>query len=170
MSTTSNISKADRDFTSVKTIAASPEQVLAALTTPDGVAGWWGTTSGSAGAVGDVLEVGFGTSRVITMDVASLEPGRVEWFVERAPFTPEWDGTTIVFEIGASGQGTELRFRHLGLTPQLGEPVVGHTGHEIAAVDEVDLLEAHAPPFRAKVPALGAWPFMGISRTCVSRS
>ena len=119
MTTTSNISKADRDFTSVKTIAASPEQVFAALKTPEGVAGWWGTTSGSAGAVGDVLEVGFGTSRVITMDVASLEPGRIEWFVEQAPYTPEWDGTSIVFELAPTeGDGTELRFRHVGLTPQ----------------------------------------------------
>jgi uncharacterized protein YndB with AHSA1/START domain len=119
MTTTNNTTaQADQDFTSVKTIAAGPEQVLAALTTPEGVAGWWGTTSGSAGAVGDVLEVGFGTSRLITLGVASLEPGRIEWFVERAPFTPEWDGTSIVFELAPAGDGTELRFRHVGLTPQ----------------------------------------------------
>ncbi len=116
--TSSNRNRADQDFTSVKTIAANPEQVLVALTTPEGVAGWWGATSGSAAQVGDVLEVGFGSSRVVTMDVASLEPGRIEWFVERAPHTPEWDGTTIVFELTPKGSETELHFRHVGLVPQ----------------------------------------------------
>ena len=136
MATTSNVSKADRDFTSAKSIVASREQVLAALTTPDGVAGWWGTTSGSAGAVGDVLEVGFGTSRVITMQVASLEAGRVEWFVERAPHTPEWDGTSIVFELAPAGDGTELRFRHVGLTPQFECYEMCHAGwtHYLASL------------------------------------
>lgn len=118
MTTTGNSHKADQDFTSVKTIAASPQQVLAALTTPEGVAAWWGATRGSASQVGDVLDVGFGGPRVITMDVASLEPGRIEWFVERAPHTPEWDGTTIVFELAPAAGGTELRFRHVGLTPE----------------------------------------------------
>jgi uncharacterized protein YndB with AHSA1/START domain len=137
MTTTSNISNAGRDFMWVKTVAASPEQVLAALTTPEGVAGWWGTTSGSAGAVGDVLEVGFGTSRVITMDVASLEPGRIEWFVERALHTPEWDGTRIVFELSPkAGDGTELRFRHVGLTPQFECYEMCHAGwtHYLASL------------------------------------
>jgi uncharacterized protein YndB with AHSA1/START domain len=132
----SNATTADQDFTSVTTIAAGPERVLAALTTTEGVAGWWGTTSGSAGAVGDVLEVGFGTSRVITMDVASLEPGRVEWFVKRAPFTPEWDGTSIVFELGPSDDGTELHFRHVGLTPRFECYEMCHAGwtHYLASL------------------------------------
>jgi uncharacterized protein YndB with AHSA1/START domain len=136
MTTTSNISKADRDFTSVKTIAARPERVLSALTTPEGVAGWWGTTSGSAAAVGDVLEVGFGTTRVVTMDVASLEPGRIEWFVQRAPHTPEWDGTTILFELTPAADGTELRFRHVGLTPQFECYEMCHAGwtHYLASL------------------------------------
>ena len=136
MTTTPNISKADGDFTSVTAIAAEPEAVLAALTTPEGVAGWWGTTSGSAGAVGDVLEVGFGTSRVITLDVAALEPGRIEWFVERAPYTPEWDGTRIVFELAPAGDGTELRFRHVGLTPRFECYEMCHAGwtHYLASL------------------------------------
>ena len=37
-----------------------------------------------------------------------------------------------------------------GLPAQLGEPLVGHAGHEVAPVDEVDLLEAQGPPFRAR--------------------
>ena len=136
MSTTNNTARADQDFRSVKTIAASPEQVLVALTTPEGVAGWWGTTSGSAGAAGDVLEVGFGSSRVITMEVASRERGHIEWLVERAPFTPEWDGTSIVFDLAPAGDGTELRFRHVGLTPQFECYEMCHAGwtHYLASL------------------------------------
>ena len=33
--------------------------------------------------------------------------------------TQEWLGTTVEFDIVPAGSGTELRFRHAGLTPQL---------------------------------------------------
>jgi hypothetical protein len=33
--------------------------------------------------------------------------------------TQEWLGTTMEFDIIPAGAGTELRFRHLGLIPQL---------------------------------------------------
>ena len=57
------------------------------------------------------------------------------------------------------------------LPAELGEPLVGHPGHEVAPVDEVDLLEAQGPPFRARRrprPAARCLPFRAISRTCVS--
>ncbi len=106
------------DFRQTKTVTSAPEAVLEALRTAEGIGGWWGDTVGSAGE-GGTFEVGFGSDRSITIAVAAVDPRHVEWRVERAPHTPEWDGTTIVFELQPAGAGTELRFCHHGLTPQL---------------------------------------------------
>ena len=40
-------------------------------------------------------------------------PGRCN-----TPRTPDWVGTTIVFDVAAAGDGAMLRFRHQGLTPE----------------------------------------------------
>ncbi len=108
---------ATTDFEAVQTCSAPPDRVRAALTSPEAVAGWWGETAGSL-AVGGRFAVGFGSDRVITMEVAAAGPDGVAWLVEEAPFTPEWAGTTILFEIVGRGTGSEVRFRHHGLTPQ----------------------------------------------------
>ena len=41
------------------------------------------------------------------------------WSVEAAPLTPDWAGTTIMFDVEESGEGSTIRFRHQGLTPAL---------------------------------------------------
>ena len=110
--------EAIEDFRRTKTFTSSPEAVLEALGTTAGIEGWWGSTSGSAGE-GGTFEVGFGSDRSIVIEAAAVDARRVEWKVERAPHTPEWDGTTIVFELGPAGAGTELRFCHHGLNSQL---------------------------------------------------
>jgi uncharacterized protein YndB with AHSA1/START domain len=106
------------DFESVQTLAASPEAVLGALTTPEAVTGWWGPTTGATGEGGS-FSVSFGDGRRIDLVVESASTRQVVWEVAAAPHTTEWVGTTIVFDLAPTGQGTELRFRHLGLTPQL---------------------------------------------------
>ena len=110
--------EAIEDFRRMKTFTSPPAAVLEALRTTDGIGGWWGDTIGSAGEDG-TFEVGFGSDRLIVMEAASVDQRRVEWKVQRAPHTPEWDGTTIVFELEPAGAGTELRFCHRGLTRQL---------------------------------------------------
>jgi uncharacterized protein YndB with AHSA1/START domain len=110
--------EATEDFRSTKTFTSSPEAVLEALGTTTGIEGWWGSTTGSAGQ-GGTFDVGFGSDRSIVIEAAAVDARRVEWRVERAPHTPEWDGTTIVFELEPAGAGTEVRFCHQGLTPQL---------------------------------------------------
>jgi uncharacterized protein YndB with AHSA1/START domain len=136
------------DFHCTKTLANPPEAVLEALRTTDGIASWWGDTIGWADE-GGTFEVGFGSDRLIVMEAASVGLRRVEWRVERAPHTPEWDGTTIVFEITPAGGGAEVRFCHHGLTPQLECYDVCHEGwtHYLASlVDYVDHGAGH--PYR----------------------
>ncbi len=96
-----------------------PDTVLAALTSAESVSEWWGPTTGSA-EPGGTLVVSFeGNKQEIVIHVAPAEKGRVVWQVESAPLTPEWAGTTIVFELAPSGAGTTMHFRHDGLTPEL---------------------------------------------------
>jgi uncharacterized protein YndB with AHSA1/START domain len=111
--------KTSEDFESTQAFGAPPEKVLAALRTPEGITDWWGPMTGSAD-VGGTFEVSFENHRqVIVLGVEPAEEGRVVWTVKETPLTPEWVGTTIVFDVAASGDGATLHFRHHGLTPQL---------------------------------------------------
>jgi uncharacterized protein YndB with AHSA1/START domain len=119
MTTTAHRTETSEDFESTKTFSAPPEKVLAALRTPEGITDWWGPTTGSAD-VGGTFEVSFQDhEQVIVLDVEPAEEGQVVWTVKDTPLTPEWVGTTIVFDVAASGDGATLHFRHHGLTPRL---------------------------------------------------
>jgi uncharacterized protein YndB with AHSA1/START domain len=119
MTTDTDHTETSEDFESTQAIGAPPEKVLAALRTAQGITDWWGPTTGSAD-VGGTFEVSFENHRqVIVLGVEPAEEGRVVWAVKETPLTPEWVGTTIVFDVNASGDGATLHFRHHGLTPQL---------------------------------------------------
>jgi len=148
MTTATNRPETNEDFRGTKAFTSSPEAVLEALSTTDGIAGWWGDTIGSA-AEGGTFEVGFGSGRRIVLTAASVDRRRVEWIVEEAPYTPEWPGTTIVFDITPAGGGSEMRFCHHGLTPQLECFDMCHEGwtHYLTSlVDYVDTGVGH--PYR----------------------
>ena len=92
--------------------SASPDAVYRALTTVDGLAGWWTGDTRGDGKVGGVLQFRFGTGG-FDMRVLELEPGkRVRWQVIDGP--GEWLGTTIGFEIRQDGDWTAVFFKHQG--------------------------------------------------------
>jgi uncharacterized protein YndB with AHSA1/START domain len=115
----SQIADTGDNFASTNTVAASPDAVLTALRTIEGVTAWWGPATGAVEA-GNTFEVSFLQGRqVIRMDVEPTPHRRVVWSVDSAPLTPDWVGTTIVFEVEDTGDGATIHFRHQGLTPQL---------------------------------------------------
>jgi hypothetical protein len=124
ISTASTVSTGTEDFTAVLNLPASPAAVSAFFTSAAGVSRWWGPTEGD-GAVGGTLTTSFGEYGVNTMRVVQASPARVVWESAAADgttptgHTQEWLGTTMEFDILPAGTGTELRFRHVGLTPQL---------------------------------------------------
>ena len=119
MTTATDRTETSEDFESTKTFSAPPEKVLAALRTAEGITDWWGPTTGSA-EIGGTFEVSFQEHKqVIVLHVEDSEEGQVVWTVKETPLTPEWVGTTIVFDVAAAGDGATLHFRHHGLTPQL---------------------------------------------------
>lgn len=121
---TINISTRTEDYSAVLNLPTSPETVAALFTTADGVSRWWGPTEGDA-TVGGTLVTRFGEHGVNANRVREVGASRVVWEPIAAPgttptgHTQEWLGTTIEIEILPSGAGTELHFRHVGLTPQL---------------------------------------------------
>lgn len=109
------------------TLAASPSAVYKALTTQEGLRGWWTQTCEVAGAVGGEHTFRFNqTFKVMKID-ALLPDSEVSWLCTGANLEApgvqsknEWLGTRIVFRLSpAEGGKTLLDFEHIGLTPAL---------------------------------------------------
>jgi uncharacterized protein YndB with AHSA1/START domain len=88
------------------------ETVYDALTTVEGLAGWWTTdTNGDAG-VGDVLQFRFPPGGFDMEVVETRPPEQVVWRVVDGP--AEWIGTTIDWRLRRDGDWTIVLFSHRG--------------------------------------------------------
>ena len=93
-------------------VKSSPDDVYEALTTPEGLSGWWTTNTKGEGTVGGVLEFRFGAGG-FDMHVIELDPGkRVLWEVADGP--EEWIGTKISWELKQEDDYTVVLFKHQG--------------------------------------------------------
>jgi uncharacterized protein YndB with AHSA1/START domain len=92
--------------------APSPQGVYDALTTVDGLAGWWTSDTSGESSVGGTLQFRFPNGG-FDMEVVDLEPGeRVRWRVVGGP--DEWIGTTVDFDLAQVDGHTIVRFAHRG--------------------------------------------------------
>ena len=91
-------------------IIASQEDVHTALTTIDGLSGWW--TEETSGEPDGVIAFRF-LPGGFDMRVADLDPGRsVRWDVIDGP--EEWVGTTVEWDLREEGDYTIVLFKHAG--------------------------------------------------------
>ena len=91
---------------------ASVDEVYAALTTNDGLSGWWTTDTSGTGEPGGTLEFRFEPGG-IDMRVLETVPGTlVRWEVTDGP--SEWIGTTVRFDIRPEGDWVIVLFAHEG--------------------------------------------------------
>jgi uncharacterized protein YndB with AHSA1/START domain len=111
------------DFSTTFTVDQAPDEVFAAI---NDVRSWWtGDIAGGTSALGDEFTYRHQDVHRSTQRVTELVPGkRVEWLVTDAhlSFTEdpaEWTGTRVVFDIGSGPEGTEVRFTHVGLSPDV---------------------------------------------------
>jgi uncharacterized protein YndB with AHSA1/START domain len=87
-------------------IDARPEQVFAALTTIEGLRGWWSNTASGNAAKGGVVKYGF-----CDMQVVAAEPGKlVHWRCTDGP--AEWLDTEVVFRLDWKQDQTFVVFKH----------------------------------------------------------
>ena len=93
-------------------VTSSPDEVYAALTTVDGLAGWWTQDTDGDGAVGGVLKFRF-VPGGFDMRVLETRPAElVLWDVVEGP--AEWVGTRVRFELKQEDGFTIVLFRHEG--------------------------------------------------------
>jgi uncharacterized protein YndB with AHSA1/START domain len=115
------------DYRKSVVVDANASAVYAALTTSDGLRGWWTHDCDVATRVGETIRFRFGRTWK-DMRIERLEPEReVRWRCTRAHIAAqqlgtrdEWVGTEIVFRLAAEGPTrTRLDFEHVGLVPAL---------------------------------------------------
>ena len=110
------------DFIVNITIDASRETVHKLLTEIAGLKQWWeNPVKGTPDAGGNLRFEFQGSDEHSVMKVDSATVDKVKWIViEDTGFNGEWVGTTIAFELlQKDGHHMELKFRHVGLTPDL---------------------------------------------------
>jgi len=118
-----SIASAHRGYTTSYTVEQSPAEVFAAIVN---VPAWWtGQVEGTTHVVGAEFSYRHppqhsSRQRVTELDVAR----RVVWQVVDSELSfvsepAEWTGSEIIFEISPVSGGTELRFTHVGLVPDV---------------------------------------------------
>ena len=92
--------------------SSSLNDVYKALTTREGLSGWWTTDTRGDGKLGGVLQFRFKAGG-FDMKVLELQPGkRVLWQVVDGP--EEWMGTKISWDLRQEGDWTIILFKHEG--------------------------------------------------------
>jgi uncharacterized protein YndB with AHSA1/START domain len=110
---------AEQDYTAAVRVAAKPEAVFAALTTLEGLSAWWTATTGDATG-GGTITFHFGPESRAVMQVEAADPQTGVRWRNTDCVIADWIGTTQTFDLARLADGgTEIRFRHHGLTPRL---------------------------------------------------
>jgi len=99
------------------TIAATPSRVLQALTTKEGMQGWW-TTDVECDA--DKRQATFRFARkaseamAVTFQLESADERGVVMTCIRDTNNPDWKGTTLAFKLAADAGKTRVELSHAG--------------------------------------------------------
>jgi len=95
-------------------IRATPEEIYRRVATTSGIAEWFTEASSPNYCEGGTLELRF-SDESVSFDVTELiEPSRIVWHCTTRENS--WFNTDIAFEFVPEGDGTIVRFDHLGWT------------------------------------------------------
>jgi hypothetical protein len=112
-----------QNYSTTFIVDETPEEAFAAI---NNVRDWWsGNIEGSTNKLGDEWTYRYKDIHYSKQKITEFIPGKkVVWLVLDSYLNfiedkTEWNGTKITFEIGKKGDKTEVRFDHLGLTPEV---------------------------------------------------
>jgi uncharacterized protein YndB with AHSA1/START domain len=88
-------------------IAAEPSRVFQALTTTDGICGWWNSQTEGNASEGGTFQ--FSSNR---LEVIHADPGVVKW--RYSGLAEDWVGTEIIFRLERREGQTIVLFDHEG--------------------------------------------------------
>jgi len=94
-------------------IAASPERVFDAVSSPKLLDEWWTLRSAGRPAVGTSYDLDFGPDYRWKAEVTKADPGAA-FELRMTSSDDDWMGTVVGFELQPSGSGTQVRFYHRG--------------------------------------------------------
>jgi uncharacterized protein YndB with AHSA1/START domain len=102
-------------------IEASPKKVYEAITTQQGIHGWWANDADVMQNVGQVSKMRFAKEAgpvEMQFRIDSLQPpNKVQWTCVSCP-NPAWTGTKISFDITETANGCDFTFIHGGWDPK----------------------------------------------------
>jgi uncharacterized protein YndB with AHSA1/START domain len=117
--TTATRHDANADYRADVTLNAPLGAVLAAVSTVEGLSGWWTTDTSGSPEPGDELRFAFSDGAAV-MRVEDRAPTLERWTCLGHSGQPEWDHTTVTFQLTELAPAvTRLQFTHGGLRPQL---------------------------------------------------
>jgi uncharacterized protein YndB with AHSA1/START domain len=95
-------------------VDAPADRIWSALSSPEGLRGWWTTHADVDASARDVDQLSF-PDAPITWDLRTedaAEGKRLRWRCVGGP--PQWIGTDIAFELDGTDGATRVRFDHTG--------------------------------------------------------
>ena len=102
------------------TINAPIDSVFAAVSSVEGLSGWWTTDTGGSPEPGGELRFTFSDGAAVMRVEERMPPAVEQWTCLGHSGQPEWAHTTVTFRLTeASPAATRLEFTHGGLRPQL---------------------------------------------------
>ena len=94
-------------------VDAPPQTVLAALTTREGIQGFWTSRAEVPAAVGETLRLGFAIAPApFDLRLEQADERTVIWRTETFP--PHWVGTTVRWDVEQREGGATVGFAHAG--------------------------------------------------------
>lgn len=101
------------DITQDFPIAAAPDRVFNAISTPSGLDTWWTEHSAGEPRLGSTYDLGFGPGYDWRARVTRCEPG-AGFELEMISADSDWRGTQVGFELTPTPTGIQVRFHHRG--------------------------------------------------------
>jgi uncharacterized protein YndB with AHSA1/START domain len=108
------------DYRALLTVNAGADATFTAISTVEGIRQWWTELTDGSAEPGGTLRFEFSRPVKIMQVEDAVRPELIRWTVLEESTKPEWVGTTLRFDLSPDGEGgTEVRFAHLGLRPEL---------------------------------------------------